>query len=116
MIRVLFICHGISIHALFAEGDDNEVWIFVIIVLFLSTPSSQRATMASGHRWYVAMDFYPRPLRRGRLFFFISVMDLPGFLSTPSSQRATEGFGKPVKKEEISIHALFAEGDLWLYP
>lgn len=21
MIRVLFICHGISIHALFAEGD-----------------------------------------------------------------------------------------------
>ena len=43
MIRVLFICHGISIHALFAEGDRG------------------RTASRCPHP-----HFYPRPLRRGR--------------------------------------------------
>ena len=34
------------------------------------------------------------------------------FLSTPSSQRATPGTGSASSTCRISIHALFAEGDM----
>ena len=80
----------ISIHALFAEGD------------------VQGAAMCGTDY----MDFYPRPLRRGRRVPLRLVVDRDRFLSTPSSQRATVviiHYGAPAI---ISIHALFAEGDL----
>ena len=57
--------------------------------IFLSTPSSQRATPV------------PWP-----------VLPISVFLSTPSSQRATYGQEYPCAADCISIHALFAEGDL----
>ena len=56
---------------------------------FLSTPSSQRATAAYLQALCQGHNFYPRPLRRGR--------------QTQPSKR--------IKIREISIHALFAEGD-----
>ena len=80
------------------------------------------------------MNFYPRPLRRGRPAIDMKVTDPAAisihalfaegdahgsadrctdtrFLSTPSSQRAT-GAGRADRAAgDISIHALFAEGD-----
>ena len=73
MIRVLFICHGISIHALFAEGDDARPVCLPYI-----------------------RDFYPRPLRRGRLVSYHHHLCACKFLSTPSSQRATSGLAPRV--------------------
>ena len=81
----------ISIHALFAEGDPTLGEAVNDAVEFLSTPSSQRATSTNpggvGHVWV--------------------------FLSTPSSQRATTSSGRCWTIPRISIHALFAEGDMW---
>ena len=57
---------------------------------FLSTPSSQRATTLAISGGMPYADFYPRPLRRGR-------------------HCALE---KHANEQGISIHALFAEGDL----
>ena len=80
-------------------------------------------------------DFYPRPLRRGRPLPSASTVSHVGFLSTPSSQRATwrilltapplsHFYPRPLRRgrpprpactcqaRPISIHALFAEGDL----
>ena len=102
----------ISIHALFAEGDlphhrrrrrnrhfyprplrrgrreltdQANAWL-----RFLSTPSSQRATERRPLPANFVDDFYPRPLRRGR----------------PSAARSLQILWT------ISIHALFAEGDM----
>ena len=66
MIRVLFICHGISIHALFAEGDHFVIFNHSLIIeisihaLFAEGDPGITDTMIPG--W----NFYPRPLRRGR--------------------------------------------------
>ena len=101
----------ISIHALFAEGDQVRGGASCLGKLFLSTPSSQRATGCpcseqSGHR-----NFYPRPLRRGRHLIEGALYCDRVFLSTPSSQRATLSDPEVSGKLQISIHALFAEGD-----
>ena len=56
----------ISIHALFAEGDSPETCPSAQVMLFLSTPSSQRATRHPALPWLRMAHFYPRPLRRGR--------------------------------------------------
>ena len=107
--KVGHIC--ISIHALFAEGDQHQSHIRQVARSFLSTPSSQRATSSSSlygkpmdisiHALFAEGDqadtesdcgryhFYPRPLRRGR------PVRLYGWH----------------KSRTISIHALFAEGD-----
>ena len=123
----------ISIHALFAEGDVGALLGDTMSKLFLSTPSSQRATYVvlaaepsagflstpSSQRATLQFlpvhhedhNFYPRPLRRGRprggtIKCYHSI-----FLSTPSSQRATFIGRFSVFIGRISIHALFAEGD-----
>ena len=79
----------ISIHALFAEGDRIYRNLLPLLYLFLSTPSSQRAT---------GIAHVTAPQAK--------------FLSTPSSQRATRPVGAFLCPAPISIHALFAEGDL----
>ena len=56
----------ISIHALFAEGDDGNQKNKNARIRFLSTPSSQRATTVPTGALTRAAHFYPRPLRRGR--------------------------------------------------
>ena len=57
----------ISIHALCEEGDE---WVDNIVAFceeFLSTPSARRATVFSKLSKLVLSNFYPRPLRGGRL-------------------------------------------------
>ena len=134
MIRVLFICHGISIHALFAEGDLYHLVWSRPSLLFLSTPSSQRAT-ADGLRHAVLIHISIHALfaegdhavsdSYGRILISIHALfaegdaqlsaaqgELAAFLSTPSSQRATASLRQGRGWKTISIHALFAEGDL----
>ena len=56
---------------------------------FLSTPSARRATPKYHEKQYNRSDFYPRPLRGGRLLEFGQILRCFG----------------------ISIHALCEEGD-----
>ena len=112
----LILC--ISIHALFAEGDlpaaapaGRSPHFYprplrrgrpppystsnASVSIFLSTPSSQRATAALYFWWDADQNFYPRPLRRGRL----GDINISNYMCI------------------ISIHALFAEGDpSWKLP
>ena len=78
----------ISIHALCEEGD-RPMSARRHAVTFLSTPSARRATSGRGAAIARNGDFYPRPLRGGRL-------DPPPRFQPPF---------------EISIHALCEEGD-----
>ena len=79
----------ISIHALREEGDSNPpVWV-ELISGFLSTPSARRATGSSAISAPQLRNFYPRPLRGGRL------------VSATSGEQT----------RSISIHALCEEGD-----
>ena len=80
---------GISIHALLAEGDIDTLMGIGEVILFLSTPSSRRATIAVLILNLYGVDFYPRPPRGGR----------------PGSNCCYNEHGM------ISIHALLAEGD-----
>ena len=109
-----------------ADGSEDEI--------FLSTPSSQRATRDAGEPRDLLHHFYPRPLRRGRPGAGQLAECHDQFLSTPSSQRATRSrwtscstmrdfYPRPLRRgrlcdgglrswhRQISIHALFAEGD-----
>ena len=83
----------------------------MVKVQFLSTPSSQRATPKPQRHTAGTVDFYPRPLRRGRLPRGKITSSAYKFLSTPSSQRATPHGSRTRPPSLISIHALFAEGD-----
>ena len=80
----------ISIHALLAEGDYTTNAPHGQEVLFLSTPSSRRATDFHPLFIHFLPNFYPRPPRGGRHC----------------------GRGDPRHPViAISIHALLAEGD-----
>ena len=84
--------HGIrqdiSIHALCEEGDFLDV-----VVLLLQN------------------NFYPRPLRGGRLDTPTASSAMLIFLSTPSARRATRFRIRTGVPDPISIHALCEEGD-----
>ena len=80
---------AISIHALCEEGDKPR----------LSCPSAT---------W----NFYPRPLRGGRLQYSGTHRPSLRFLSTPSARRATQQISDYVDWLDISIHALCEEGDI----
>ncbi len=56
----------ISIHSLYAEGDDYPAGWKVVDVEFQSTPSTQRETPCRQEHRATAEDFNPLPLRRGR--------------------------------------------------
>ena len=147
---------AISIHALFAEGDHAGREVAAADREFLSTPSSQRATVRchSSHLTSTLFLSTPSsqratsyPSMRAALFGFLSTpssqratpirageklpekfLSTPSsqratcvafggtqkqqtFLSTPSSQRATDSVEDSFPRTDISIHALFAEGD-----
>ena len=79
----------ISIHALCEEGDVSGSVMTSLSGRFLSTPSARRATCPSARRRRPPCDFYPRPLRGGRL---VDCRIVDVLIS-------------------ISIHALCEEGD-----
>ena len=56
----------ISIHALREEGDAVPCMVFFVPLIFLSTPSARRATLADSVPWRGWYHFYPRPPRGGR--------------------------------------------------
>ena len=101
----------ISIHALREEGDTTDTAFIEVDYLFLSTPSARRATAASGRFPRPAPNFYPRPLRGGRLFITATMRTGTVFLSTPSARRATPEESRRRHPLCISIHALREEGD-----
>ena len=59
----------------------------------------------------MAINFYPRPPRGGRLSRFLQVLLVSLFLSTPSARRATSPAQTWCWMLCISIHALREEGD-----
>ena len=105
---------NISIHALCEEGDERGSGVRHRQREFLSTPSARRATGRERDRGAYQGDFYPRPLRGGRLQDIplvpliddisihalceegdakrsASLWSVMRFLSTPSARRATMG-------------------------
>ena len=79
----------ISIHALLAEGDPTPSSGIFTAPIFLSTPSSRRATTFTRSARSFLLYFYPRPPRGGRPFGNYEGVQFWQFLSTPSSRRAT---------------------------
>ena len=79
--------------------------------IFLSTPSSRRATSVPMVRYRFRPYFYPRPPHGGRLTITGRYWQTSEFLSTPSSRRATRPAQKAADHPRISIHALREEGD-----
>ena len=102
---------AISIHALCEEGDKLRSATLSCRSVFLSTPSARRATILATRAFLDALDFYPRPLRGGRLTETPSSMAGGLFLSTPSARRATNRNAVKHGGWSISIHALCEEGD-----
>ena len=105
---------------------------------FLSTPSARRATKPLSPPRALAeisihalreegdfslsyshnglYNFYPRPLRGGRLDGDSCTAQILRFLSTPSARRATNQQKFNRRSVYISIHALCEEGDGFLLP
>ena len=146
---------AISIHALREEGDFLTCRVYnmhknfyprpprggrqqfplfwLILLLFLSTPSARRATSSKDQRdrfrsisihalreegdvsastsGAAALNFYPRPPRGGRLMCAVLWPSTSRFLSTPSARRATRRKCCFKCVSGISIHALREEGD-----
>ena len=80
-------------------------------VLFLSTPSSRRATGRKLPSRMPTRYFYPRPPHGGRRGRCARHVAAQVFLSTPSSRRATTIRRCSRCQTPISIHALLTEGD-----
>ena len=128
----------ISIHALLAESDRLPTALRTPHQRFLSTLSLRRATIRATKRTHIRSNFYPRSPcgeRRSsswsatatsqhfyprspcgeRRSFSITVMMSTRFLSTLSLRRATFSSCRPDEPSGISIHALLAESDRWLW-
>ena len=100
----------ISIHALFAEGDHASGR------LSHPPPISIHALFAEGDMRRSACprqpgNFYPRPLRRGRRFRRVPRLVRPDFYPRPLRRGRPSGWSARASWYDISIHALFAEGD-----
>ena len=125
---------AISIHALREEGDFLTCRVYnmhknfyprpprggrqqfplfwLILLLFLSTPSARRATTSATKNGTKYSNFYPRPPRGGRQACTGENRRTGRkFLSTPSARRATTGCDDTAAFRVISIHALREEGD-----
>ena len=109
-------CLSISIHALREEGDPGPPSGICREEEFLSTPSARRATQRYRTGYFYMTNFYPRPPRGGRLllrYFFAHFSD---FYPRPprGGRRILDEFN--ASTQEISIHALREEGDLYVLP
>ena len=103
---------SISIHALCEEGDRRTRRGAAMTGIFLSTPSARRATALSSLEVSGFSNFYPRPLRGGRLTNISVQAETKGIsihaLCEEGDQRLFDGLSEPF---DISIHALCEEGD-----
>ena len=79
--------------------------------IFLSTPSSQRATSAHCSAIRCPNYFYPRPLRRGRRMWCLRPSRAQDFYPRPLRRGRRFSSSPFTMRITISIHALFAEGD-----
>ena len=103
----------ISIHALCEEGDSRRWWGSSGHADFYPRPlrgGRLREHQLLGEE--PVEDFYPRPLRGGRRCYGLIYNEWFRFLSTPSARRATYYNKLYIISENISIHALCEEGDL----
>ena len=130
--------HDISIHALLAESDTPTLESLTPTQTFLSTLSLRRATRPVSALYSVNRYFYPRSPCGERRHFSSKQRTLPKFLSTLSLRRATVSQHSPSTVHtkflstlslrratiffcsllllfDISIHALLAESDLWVW-
>ena len=105
---------GISIHALREEGDRKSDFYTAPASTFLSTPSARRATFGVSAATPYFSNFYPRPPRGGRQTHTYEDHDNNN-ISIHALRE--EGDMYPYKKctrtPTISIHALREEGDRW---
>ena len=129
---------GISIHALREEGDLPLSGAANVVAIFLSTPSTRRATRLPGGLGRVPdisihalreegdkagepvtipiNDFYPRPPRGGRPFALASHILVTDFYPRPPRGGRPVALPNEPGNRFISIHALREEGDVkgWL--
>ena len=103
---------GISIHALLAESDANQTNLPGKKLVFLSTLSLRRATLAGPSGSAFLYNFYPRSPCGERPIGLPSAILSNGFLSTLSLRRATVYLALIRYLINISIHALLAESDI----
>ena len=82
-------CIIISIHALCEEGDESSSAALVGRGVISIHALCEEGDHQEQDHVRAAEDFYPRPLRGGRLKLLDIVDDLHKFLSTPSARRAT---------------------------
>ena len=108
--RVIYVLVSISIHALCEEGDRDELDSFVELVISIHAlcEEGDSTDYIIPHKRVISIhalceegdavscrmqwrqkNFYPRPLRGGRLLRACNEMDAFEFLSTPSARRAT---------------------------
>ena len=128
----------ISIHALREEGDLPLSGAANVVAIFLSTPSTRRATRLPGGLGRVPdisihalreegdkagepvtipiNDFYPRPPRGGRPFALASHILVTDFYPRPPRGGRPVALPNEPGNRFISIHALREEGDVkgWL--
>ena len=81
-------------------------------ILFLSTPSSRRATTGLPSLCRRMSNFYPRPPRGGRQHNCQKNPEGVHFYPRPPRGGRRCGASAKKEKQNISIHALLAEGDL----
>ena len=106
--------YHISIHALREEGDASAVQGENRTKIFLSTPSARRATEKGAGKMEYVYDFYPRPPRGGRPCS-VRPHRAQGSYFYPRPPRGGRRIGQQyyLAHEEISIHALREEGDVY---
>ena len=95
-------------------GRQSIILIFSRAILFLSTPSSRRATSDPIHGDPVP-GFLSTPSARRATGRGGTETPFVSFLSTPSARRATPCVPSAKRSKEISIHALREEGDQLIY-
>ena len=113
-VRGLVFFTYISIHALREEGDRSAPRYSRRKSEFLSTPSARRATIFGGYAPLAHEAFLSTPsARRATCLCHLHVAGLAQFLSTPSARRATTHQHHGWTAQQISIHALREEGDIF---